>query len=134
MRIVFACVCALLLWVQPVLAAKTLSCRPEAEPSLIPIAEFEALDVETAKKRLRDAVTDIKVYQLGLRSYRNCLKRGIEVMTEQAAAQKVAVDPVKLEQLDNFHNATVAQEQQVVEQFIALRASLCTRGAADYCD
>lgn len=134
MRILFAGACALLLWAQPAFAAKTLSCRPEAEPSLIPVEEFQALDVETAKKRLRDAVTDIKVYQLGLQSYRACLKRGIEVMSEQAAAQKVAVDPAKVEQLDNFHNATVAQEQKVVDHFNALRSSLCSRGVADYCN
>lgn len=134
MRIVFACVCALLLWAQPVFAAKSLSCRPEAEPLLIPIAEFEALDIEKAKARLRDAVADIKAYQVGLNGYRNCLKRGRDVMTEHAAAQKVPVDPAKLVQLDNFHNATVVSEQNVVEHYNAMRRSLCTRGAQDYCD
>jgi hypothetical protein len=132
MRIAFVGV-FLLLFAQSASAAVTISCRPEPEPLLVPVAEFQALEVEAAKKRLSDAFADIKIYQEGLKVYRQCLQRAGTVMHEQAAAKREPVDAAGIQKLDNFWNASVEQEERVVRDFNALRGTLCTRGAQEYC-
>ena len=98
------------------------------------LPEFQALDVESAKKRLSSSLLDIKQYQTGLKAYRECLTRAGETIQQKANQDHKPVNTTQLQQLDSFWNATVGQEERVVGEFNDLRANLCSRGEQDYCN
>jgi hypothetical protein len=123
-----------LLFAQSASAAVTISCRPEPEPLLLPIAEFQALEVEAAKKRLSDTFNDIKLYQEGLKVYRECLQRAGYTLQTKAAEKGQPINESDLQKLDSFWNATVEQEERLVRDFNALRGALCSRGVPEYCN
>jgi hypothetical protein len=133
MRIAFVGVFLLLL-AQSASAAVTISCRPEPEPLLISVTEFQAMPVDAAKKRLSDTLADIKLFQEGLKVYRECLQRAGQTMQQKAAEKREELPASELQQLDNFWNATVEQEERIVRDFDALRGSLCSRGEQPYCN
>jgi hypothetical protein len=55
-------------------------------------------------------------------------------MQSKAAEKREEVPAAQLQQLDNFWNATVAQEERIVSDFNVLRGSLCSRGEQAYCN
>lgn len=134
MRTAFAALSLLAtLVVSPAYSATT--CTLEPEPALATQAEFEAMDLATAKAASKSAFTDVKQFQTGANVYRDCLSREIAALEKKIKDDKEpkASDKAELAKLTSLHDASIDTETKLATSFNGMLDSLCKRGDKPSC-
>lgn len=134
MRIAFAALSVFAtLVLSPAYAATT--CTLEPEPELATQAEFDAMDLATAKAASKSAFADVKQFQTGANVYRECLNREIAALETKIKADKdaKASDKAELAKLVQLHDASIDTETKLATSFNGMLDSLCKRGDKPSC-
>ena len=108
------------------------TCKADPEPVVMPLADFEKLDVDKGKAATADLFKDIKLYQTANEAFRACL--GKEMDAIKAKGDKVSeAEKAAYGKMADEYNASVEREQAIAKSANAMLDSLCARGDKPSC-
>ena len=132
MRVALIGLAALVASTSLALAETPADCKAEPEPVLMPLSEFEKLDLEKAKEVSNNTYKDIKTFQTGNTAYRECLARQSDAI-KLKGDDATKADKATKQKLDEDHDKAIDREEKLAKNFNAMLDSLCAKGDKGSC-
>jgi hypothetical protein len=112
--------------------------NPPFAPAIPSPADLKAKSPTDAHSAVHDAFTDVKNWQADLKTYRSCLdgqdaaaKREIAQADPKKDADKIKGFKDQITDDGHVYDASVDNEEKVVNEFHALQVAYCTRTDVD---